>query len=129
MHVILRLVSLVFQLILSNNYGAVGCAIAVGAANIIGQGIILNWYYYSRQNLNIIKFWKEIGKMTIVPASIAVVGYFIINEFTIDSWLKFILAVVCIMVLYIPLVWKFGMNESERLLFSRPLQRIKNKLL
>lgn len=129
MLVIVGVVSLVFQVILSNYYGAVGCAIAVGAANIIGQGIILNWYYYSRQNLNIIKFWKEIGKMTIVPASIAVVGYFIINEFTIDSWLKFILAVVCIMVLYIPLVWKFGMNESERLLFSRPLQRIKNKLL
>lgn len=128
MLVIVGAVSVVIQVILSKYYGAYGCAIAVGAANIVGQGIILNWYYHTRQHLDIINFWKEIGKMTIVPAIVALLGYFIVGKLTIDNWLKFILAVGCIMILYIPLIWRFGMNESERQLISKPLKRISNKL-
>lgn len=120
--------SVVIQVILSKYYGAIGCAIAVGLANIVGQGIILNWYYHTCQHLDIIKFWKEIGKMTIVPAIVASLGYLIVGNLTIDNWLKFILAVGCIIILYIPLIWRFGMNESERQLISQPLKRIYNKL-
>lgn len=40
MLVVVGAVSLIVQIILSKYYGAIGCAIAVGAANIIGQGII-----------------------------------------------------------------------------------------
>lgn len=74
-----------------------------------------------------IRFWKEIGKMTIVPTLVATIGYFIMKNFEIDSWLKFFTATTCIIVIYIPLVWKFGMNESERLLISKPIKRVLNQ--
>lgn len=127
MLVVVGALSLIAQIILSKYYGAIGCAIAVGLANIVGQGIILNWYYHFRQRLDMIKFWKEIGKMSIVPASVAVVGYFVINNIEIDSWMKFFLTVFCIMALYVPLIWKFGMNDSERMIISRPLTQIFQK--
>lgn len=128
MLVIVGASSLILQVVLSKYYGAVGCAIAVGAANIIGQGVILNWYYQTKQRLNIIRFWKEIGKMSVVPVLVAVIGCLLIHNFIIDTWLKFFYAVLCMLAVYIPIVWKFGMNESERSLISKPLSRIFNKL-
>lgn len=124
MLVIVGAVSLIAQVILSKYYGAIGCAIAVGAANLIGQGFILNWYYHKKQRLNIIKFWKEIGRMSIAPAIVALTGYMILSHLNIDSWIKFFTATICILILYLPLVWKFSMNQSERMLVSKPLNKV-----
>lgn len=121
-------VSLIAQIILSKCYGAIGCAIAVGGANIIGQGLILNWYYHKKQRLDMIKFWREIGKMSVVPIIFAITGIYIFGLFEINSWLNFIFAVGAIMFIYLPLVWKFGMNEDERMLFIKLIQRTFNKL-
>lgn len=128
MLVVVGAFSLVLQIALSKYYGAIGCAIAVGTANIIGQGVILNWYYFKKQHLDIIRFWKEIGKMSMAPVTVAVIGYVIIRNFEIDSWMRFFYATICILAIYIPIVWKFGMNGDERMLITKPLSRIYNKI-
>lgn len=129
MLVIVGAVSLVAQIVASKYYGAVGCAIAVGAANILGQGIILNWYYHKKQGLDIITFWKEIGRMSIIPIIIAILGFIIISRIEVTDWNRFAMSVVILISLYIPLVWKLSMNESERNLFSRPVLKIVNKFI
>lgn len=128
MLVLVGALSLVVQIILSKTFGAIGCAIAVGLANIVGQGIILNCYYHKKQRLDIIKFWREIGEMSVVPIIVASAGYLLIGKLNIDSWWMFIFSVGCIMLIYIPLFWKFGMNDSERSLILKPIHGITSKI-
>ena len=53
--------------ILMQYMGVIGAALMSGIALIIGNGFIMNWYYQNRTGLDMIRFWKEIGKILMVP--------------------------------------------------------------
>ena len=67
LYIVIAVVSLVFQIVLAKQYSGFGCAIAIAGALFLGQGLIMNIYYLTKQGLDIISFWKEIGKMSVVP--------------------------------------------------------------
>lgn len=127
MLVIVGAVSLIFQIILSKLYGAIGCAIAVGAANLIGQGLILNIYYHTRQHLEIIRFWSEIGKMLIAPLCLTLLCLPIVREIEISSFLTLGFGILVYVGIFIPICWKCSLNNSERQLISIPLHKIVTK--
>jgi len=56
-------------------WGGIGCAIATGITMFIGNGLIMNWYYKSKVGLDISRFWKEIGKVTLSLLFVFVFGY------------------------------------------------------
>ena len=70
--VVMSIISLIFQIIFAKQWGGVGCAVAISAALIIGQGLVMNIYYRNNQSIDIARFWKEIIKMDIVPIVITV---------------------------------------------------------
>lgn len=127
MLVVVGAVSLVAQVILSKYYGAIGCAVAVGAANIVGQGIILNWYYHKKQGLDIIKFWKEIGKISVVPGLMALVGFWLVQNVVVDSWDKFLLFAFITLLVYSVLIYRFSLSMYERELILAPIRAVKSK--
>lgn len=121
----ISIVSLVFQIILAKKFGAVGCAIAIGGALIIGQVIVMNFYYRMRQNIAIGKFWKEICKMLIVPLILSTIAIYILQFVKLEGYMQLAIAIILFSVLYLPLFWKFGMNAYERQLLSAPLAKIR----
>lgn len=127
LYIIIAVVSLGFQIVLSKYYGGLGCAIAISGALILGQGIIMNCYYYKHQALNIPKFWKEILKMSLVPVSFAFIGLIAIKYIEIHTFTALFVAIAIFSLLYIPLFWKLGMNDSERELFNGVLRKLKLK--
>lgn len=127
LYIIIAVLSLGFQIVLSKYYGGLGCAIAISGALILGQGVIMNWYYYKHQALNIPKFWKEILKMSFVPVLFAFIGLIAIRHIEINSFPALFVAIAIFSLLYIPLFWKFGMNDSERELFNGVLRKLKLK--
>lgn len=50
---------------LAKLYGGIGAAIGTALSLLVGNGLIINIYYYKRVGINVLKFWKEIIKMTI----------------------------------------------------------------
>ncbi|MBR0024614.1 MAG: oligosaccharide flippase family protein [Muribaculaceae bacterium] len=125
LYIIIALLSLIFQIPLAKYFGGVGCAWAISGSLIAGQIIILNIYYYKKQNLDILVFWKEILKMSVVPFILVLFSYLLIRNLVIDTIPKFLIAVLCFSVIYIPLFWNFSMNEYERNLVLNPLRRKK----
>ena len=125
LYIFIALVSLGFQILLSKNYGGIGCACAISGALIIGQIIIMNVYYHKRQGLDMLYFWKEILKMSIVPCVVVVVSYMIIKQIQINTVSMLLLVVTCFTVIYVPLFWKFSMNDYERNLIQSPFRRIR----
>lgn len=121
LYVIIALVSLAFQIILAKSIGALGCAISIGVALIIGQGIVMNVYYYYRQRIDIKKFWLEIGRMLIAPALLTVVGIVSTSVIDYSQPLSLIAGIMVFGVIYIPIIWKCSMNSHERDLFIAPV--------
>ena len=127
LYIVIAVVSLFFQIVLAKNYGALGCAIAIGGALLLGQGLIMNVYYYKCQNINIILFWKEIIKMTFVPIIITVPFIFVRDYYNMATFSHLFIAIMVFTILFVPLFWKFSMNDYERDLLLRPLKKAKMK--
>ena len=61
----IAIANVLISILLAQNYGGIGTAIGTAISLIIGQGFIMNVYYHKKIHINMIKFWKEILKMTI----------------------------------------------------------------
>lgn len=124
LYIFISLGSLTLQIPLAKQFGGIGCATAIGLALFLGHGLILNIYYNNKQEINIINFWKEIISMSWVPAILCIVTWFIVNYISIDDISTFIFLIIIFSTIYLPLFWKLSMNQSERILFSQPINKI-----
>ena len=118
LYIIIALVSLAMQIVLTRHFGGIGCAMGVSGALVVGQILIMNVYYRRRQDLDIMTFWKEISKMSIIPIVLIFSSMLIIRHFfALDSWGKLILGIAAFSLVYIPLFFRFSMTDDERNLF------------
>ncbi len=123
LYVAISVVSLGFQLFLSKKMGPVGCAIAIGGALIIGQGIIMNLYYKLYQNIAIGVFWKEIIKMLPIPIVFTLMGLISLNYCDYSEPISLVVGILTYTVTYLILFFLFGMNKLEKELFIKPILR------
>ena len=104
-------------------YGAAACSCI---AYIIGQGIIMNIYYYKVTGLDIPLFWRNIFKMAIVPIIMTGACLFLNNFITINGWKIFLCGVVVFTLIYAILMYLFSFNQYERALFGGILKKVKH---
>ena len=128
-YIVIALSSLALSILLAKSYGGYGCAFATGIALLLGQGVIMNIYYQRSQHLDIIRFWREIVKMSIVPICLVFVGLFVTSSsfFVEVSLSKFVGGGLLFSVCYAIAFWLFSMNGEERNLLVKPLLVLKNK--
>lgn len=128
-YIVIALSSLALSILLAKSYGGYGCAFATGIALLLGQGLIMNIYYQRSQHLDIMKFWREIVKMSIVPICLVIVGLLVTNSsfFAEVSLIKFVGVGLLFSVCYAIAFWLFSMNREERNLLVKPLIVLKNK--
>ena len=127
-YVIIAIASLFLSIPLAKLYGGIGCAIATAFALIIGQIIIMNIYYKRVIHLDILLFWREIGKMSITPLLMGMSGYCILSWIEIDSILVFLLSALIFTLIYWTLIWRNGMNAYEQNLFKSPVVKLLSRL-
>lgn len=125
LYIIIALVSLAMQIVLTRHLGGIGCAMGVSGALVVGQILIMNVYYRRRQDLDIMTFWKEISKMSIIPIVLIISSMLVIRHFfALDSWGKLILGIAAFSSVYIPLFFRFSMTDEERNLFISMFHKI-----
>lgn len=107
--------------------GILGAAACSCIAYIIGQGIIMNIYYYKVTGLNIPLFWKNIMRMAIVPIIMTVIGLLINRICTVDNWLIFLMGGVVFTGVYAMLMYCISFNDYEKNIFREPLRKIMNR--
>jgi O-antigen/teichoic acid export membrane protein len=124
-YVIIAVVSLFLSIPLAQKYGGIGCAIAVAIALTLGQGLIMNIYYKRVILLDIIQFWKEILKMSVIPVLLGIPAFFILRHISpLHSVTSLAIAILIFIVIYIPCFWYGSMNVYERNLFKNPIGRL-----
>ena len=101
-----------------------GAAIGTAIATVVGNVILMNWYYYRRIGLDIPAFWRHIGHLLpsmLLPAVAAVLLAIFVHP---TSYWELIPPGCLFVAVYAVSVWLFGMNRYERGLVTEPLRRL-----
>jgi uncharacterized membrane protein YfcA len=110
------------------SYGIVGAALVTCIAYVIGNILIINWYYHKRIGIDIPLFWKNILKMCPVMIFMGIVAWFALDALAIDSWLAFVAAAALYTAVYFVLAYRFMMNQYERDIVVIPVKNVLRKL-
>lgn len=105
-------------------YGIIGAAVCTAVAFVLGNGIIMNIYYYRVMRLDILGFWKNIVRIAVVPVVMAAGGWFVVNRLLpADSMVVFLTGVVVYSLVFWLLSWFVSMNQYEKQLFLGMIKR------
>lgn len=110
-------------------YGGIGAAAGTAIALVLGNVIIMNWYYHYKVGLNIRFFVAELFKITpalIIPSFIGIIMYIYLNLFDVK------ILITCIFIYSIIFsisMWYLGMNKYEKDLVINPYNQLKSKFL
>lgn len=111
---IMSIFNLIISVILAKKLGPIGSAIGTSVSLIVVNIVAINIYYYKVININIIRFFKEIFKMTIpyiIPISIVLV---LMNIFKLNIYCNLLVFGSLYTLLYILFSYLFSMNEYEK---------------
>lgn len=123
-YLIISLFSLWLQCVLSRQYGVIGCAITVGGALILGQGLVMNIYYNNTQHIAIGQFWREIMNTLIVPIIMTVAFLLIRGQLPLSNIFQIGTMIIVFSMIYIPICYKFSLNSYEKSLVKSIICRI-----
>lgn len=113
LYVLIALVNILISVPLIKKIGVVGAALGTSIGLIIGNILIMNWYY-SKIGIDVKKFWNEIGKL--VPAMLisVAIGFLLKWILILDSIVDFLMIGIVYVISYIFFEWKYGMNSFEK---------------
>ena len=112
---------------LAEKFGAVGTAMGTAISLIVANGIIMNVFYHKVLKINMIFFWKEIGK-TLKGFSIPIfVGILIMRYISFDYLVQYLLCIIVFVVIYCLSIYCLSCNEKERKLVLSLIVRKKNE--
>ena len=101
-----------------------GAAVGTAISTLVGNVILMNWYYHRRIGLNIPAFWRHIFHLMpsmILPAAAAVLLSVFVHP---TSYWELIPPGCAFVAVYGVSVWLFGLNRYERGLITGPLRRL-----
>lgn len=120
--------NLLLSIPLCKYYEGLGAAFGTALSLIIGNGIIMNWYYHKKVGLNIGFFWKEILKF--VPSMLIPIACGVLVNIFVDLYSPLTLC-LCIggyTAVFLVSAWFIGFNNYERDLIRKPVGKILGKL-
>ncbi len=113
-YLIMAMINFGLSLSLCQIYGVIGCAIGTAISLVTANGVVMNIYYYKKCNLDIILFWRNIGKMMIGIIPPIIVG-FLWNKFAeIAGIWKMILGILLYSFVYLLSTYFISMNSNEK---------------
>ena len=104
--------------------GGIGAALCSAISYLIGQGIIMNIYYYKVTKINVCYFWKNILHISIIPGLMTIIGLSVSHFFKCNGWLDFLVMVTVYSFLYLFLEYRFSMNSYEKDIVRKPILKI-----
>ena len=123
-YLIIAIANVISTYLVVPSMGIIGAALCSCVSYLLGQGLIMNIYYYKVTGLDIPRFWKNILKMAVIPALMMIAGLMLNRVVVMDNWLTFFAGVVLYTAVYAVLMYCFAMNDYERDIIRKPIQKI-----
>lgn len=128
LYVIIAVLNVGGTLLLVRKFGIIGAAIPTGLCYIIGNGLIMNWYYSKRVHLNILRFWKNILPIYGVSTFLSVVALLVSKWINFYSWFSLLIGIIIFTFIFAITNWFFIMNNEEKNLIKEPVQNVIKKI-
>ena len=124
----IAVLNVVTTIILVRYFGIIGAAFTTGMSNVIGQGLVMNWYYYKKIGLEMPRFWRNIGSLLPIPICMCIIGVILDRYIDYSAIPIFLAGVIVYTIIFAGLSWKFCMNTYEKDLIRVPIRNLMNKI-
>lgn len=123
-YLIIAIINVISTYLIVPTAGILGAAYCSCISYIVGQGLIMNIYYYKVTKIDIPLFWKNIGKLLWIPVGLTILGIVLQTWLEINNVLSFVICGSIYVMLYGILMIKFGFNEYEKEIFLKPVFKL-----
>lgn len=113
-YALMAVVNLILSIFLVQRYGAPGAAFGTTLALILANGLIMNIYYQKKCGINVVQFWKNIGRMSLGLVVPCVYGCLIKRFFDFYSIMALGAGILTYMLVYALSMWFLGINREEK---------------
>ncbi|MEQ7721841.1 oligosaccharide flippase family protein [Levilactobacillus brevis] len=113
-YIFFALVNIIVTVFGSIKWGVFGASLGYVISILGANGVLMNWYYYKRMKLDMIRYWKETLKVSVpfvVITTIMLLGQLVVP---ISSIMLFLLFGVLYVVGYITVYLFFSANSYEK---------------
>lgn len=121
-YLIIALINIIGTLILVRRLGVIGAAIPTGAAYLIGQGLIMNWYYWKKVGLNIPQFWRSVLPIFAIALGACFVTLLLSTLISFYSWGMLFIGIVIYSFIYLICLWIFVLTQKEKELLTSSIK-------
>lgn len=123
----IAIVNVCVSIPLGQLYGGVGCAMGTAFSLLLGNGLMMNWYYHKKIGLDMLYFWKQILKFipSLLPPILFGVLLFMYVDLYNIGW--FIVCGTAYFGIFCLSMWYLGMNTYEKELVVKPMSKILKK--
>ena len=118
------ILNIVLAIPLGIRFGGIGCAFSTGFSMFVGNGLIMNWFYNKYVGIDILEFWREIGKITVVVAICCIAGYAGNLLFMTNSKFIYGLKIILYTIFYCIILYRYSFNIAEKRIIAKVKQRI-----
>ena len=113
-YLIIAILNVISTALLIPKLGGIGAALCSGVSFLLGQGLIMNLYYWKKIGIDIPQFWKNILQMSWIPFCMLITGLLLFQHIHLNNWLSFLTAVLIYTGIYMLGMFFFGMNDKEK---------------
>lgn len=129
LYIITATVGCILSILLSREFGSVGCAIGIAIPIVVGHIVVMNIYYFKEVKLDIPLFWKEIAAMTPQIVIMDVAFFLLLRMMNWKLvWSTLILHISVFTAIYTVITYYVTLNKYEKDLIVRELNLLKIKL-
>lgn len=126
-YLLIAIFNIIVSIPLAKKYGEVGCAIGTAGSLIIGNGVMMNWYYHKKLGINVVRFWGSIFKIAKALIPITVFSYCILSFISFKTIYHYLFIIVIFIGVYCVSMWMLGMNKEEKRMLIRLIKKIGGK--
>ena len=121
---IMALANIAISYFLAKAYGPVGSAIGTAIALIVCNIILINIYYYKVIKLDVISFWKQILKISIIMLIPFIIMIIFKNLTSINGIMGILIYGSLYTLFYCLVVYFFVMNSYEKGILNKVLKKV-----
>ncbi len=110
------------------HWGIIGAAFMSGLSFFIGHGLFMNWFYWKRSGLNIIKFWRQVSRVYIVPILACAFGIFASNFIDLYQLHNLLFSAIVFSIVLATAQYVLCFNSYEKQLITSPFKTLFNKI-
>lgn len=104
--------------------GEIGAALGTCLTMILGNIVLMNWYYHAKIKLDMFYFWKQIFMLMPCLVFSVLLSLGLSKIVTVNSIIHFMLVGFFYVCVYLIGLFAFGMNTYEKNLIKGPLNKI-----